>query len=704
METNTKNPFIVGDWIKRDEDFIGRQELIQKYLSLDEQFYWLIGARRMGKTSLLRYLQRQFQKQTGILPLFWDVSGANTAYDLKLSFLDSLESAEEDFFKNSMDLDIEACEENSIIHIFRWLIRECQNKNIKLILLIDESEALFNIAGKDALFLNRFKAILFNSQVIHLIIASNHGINSLNTLDFAHLSAPFLQPFLPPDYLEPWTNNEALTLISRCSDDKKIQDEIITQTGCLPFLVQMTCFNYVNVGSLHAAIDKINNENILDIFFRDDFNYFDRNDINILINISHNKTKTPDQLTNCVNLELNLIKKRLFNLVTLGFLKIFFQDEFSISNEFLRHWIELFLPNQQKISWHENKKNDSEEEHNTFVLGFNDRFLTLSFFRNETKILEENLEITLNPASYEILNFQLTSINHIGQQIFHDIFGNNKAQQIYQNFSKGKSQKILICNRKKSYGGIPFELMHNGFQFLVLTHELSRTLQIEKQISPLKNLYNKQINILLIASNTPPGISNVDNEIIQLKNQLQKIKIELQLKIEITAVLSNEANYQTVENLLHSGRFHFFHYAGHVGSDANTRESYLYFWEKHIQKGRVKSISASELGNLLCGNIQFIYFNSCNSAKTGNQNPTQQLNSFVDAAFKSGAKTFIGNILKADDSNAALFAIDFYWQLFLNRLDVSKALFQTRKKWSQKTLYQEGGFLFWLQPVLWEKS
>ena len=177
----------------------------------------------------------------------------------------------------------------------------------------------------------------------------------------------------------------------------------------------------------------------------------------------------------------------------------------------------------------------------------------------------------------------------------------------------------------------------------------------------------------------------------------------MQLKIKITAILSNEANYQTIVNLFSSGRFHFIHYAGHVGFNPASDGSYLYFWENTYAESRVKTIGASELKNFLIGSkVKFLYFNSCNSAKEI-QHSNQQLNPFVDAIFKTGANTFIGNVLKADDLNAANFAIDFYWQLFTNQLDVSRALLQTRLKWSQRTLYQESGFLFWLQPVLWEK-
>jgi len=61
----------------------------------------------MGKTSLLRYLQRQYRKGKGLLPLFWDVAGANSAYDLKLSFLDCLEAGIADFERNGIEPDIE---------------------------------------------------------------------------------------------------------------------------------------------------------------------------------------------------------------------------------------------------------------------------------------------------------------------------------------------------------------------------------------------------------------------------------------------------------------------------------------------------------------------------------------------------------------------------------------------------------------------
>lgn len=130
---NNQNRFIVGDWIKRDQDFFGRSELIEKYLALNRRYYWLIGARRMGKTSLLRYLQRQYRKDAGLLPLFWDVAGANSAYDLKLSLLDCLEAGTADFDRNGIELDVDKLENESILAISRWLIRECEKCAIRII-------------------------------------------------------------------------------------------------------------------------------------------------------------------------------------------------------------------------------------------------------------------------------------------------------------------------------------------------------------------------------------------------------------------------------------------------------------------------------------------------------------------------------------------------------------------------------------------
>jgi len=692
---NNQNPFIVGDWIKRDEDFFGRSELIEKYLALNRQYYWLIGARRMGKTSLLRHLQRQYRKLPGLLPLFWDVAGANSAYDLKLSLLDCLEAGTADFERNGIKSDIERLENESILSIFRWVIRECHNNSVSIILLIDESESLFQVAAIDAQFLNRFKAIGSNHQNVHIILASNHGLAHYDTLATAHFTAPFLQSFLPPDYLTPWRTEEALTFSARCTNNLDEQHRIKTVTGCLPFLVQMVCFYYVDLGDLNTALNKIDHDNILDLFFRNDFQNFDRNDSALLAAIAENEPIKFDQIQRLASSNFYQLEQRLSTLTGLGFLAQNEPQNYILSNQFLRNWMKQnFLPMRQ----HEYLK--QVERHtdviSSLVIELADDSMKFRLMKDSEISIEQQIPTTLDPANYiQTGTPDLQFLKQIGQRLFFHLFGNKAAQQIYQDFiSSTNHGELVICHKQNQAGAIPFEALHNGQQFLLLRHPLYRARSSDEYHFVESDSIEQPLKILLIASDTPPAIPLVDNEITLIKNQLQKIARELQVEMEIISLLTVESDYVNVMNVIQSGQFQFIHYAGHSNADQNC----IYLWEKPNKGGRVKAVPASELAGRLNSTLRFFYLNGCNSAGTSH---SPSLSGFADAILATGATAFIGNARAVEDRSSAEFAMDFYWQLFETQLNFARAMYFTRLKWSQQTQFQEGGHLFWFSPVLW---
>ncbi|RQW04511.1 ATP-binding protein, partial [candidate division KSB1 bacterium] len=472
---NNQNPFIVGDWIKRDEDFFGRSELIEKYLALNRQYYWLIGARRMGKTSLLRYLQRQYQKLPGLLPLFWDVAGANYAYDLKLSFLDCVEAGKSYFDRNEIEIDIDKLEHESILAIFRWLIRQCEKCDVRIILLIDESEALFQVAIADAQFLNRFKAMLFNHQNLHIILASNHGLAHYDTLATAHFTAPFLQPFLPPDYLMPWRTEEALSFLARCTMNQEEKQQVKIVTGCLPFLVQMVCFYYFDLGYLDNALDKINQDSILDLFFRNDFQNFDQNDSALLATISENEPISLDQIQRLAKKKFNQLEQRLSTLTWLGFLAQNDTQNYSLSNQFLRDWMKQNYRPALRVETFNQIKRQTDDKRK-LVVEIAEDSINFRMLKNSEILIEQRLPTKLDPDSYlQPATLDLQSMKQMGQQLFFDLFGSATAQQFYQDFASATDHgELVICHKQNQAGPIPFETMHNGQQFLILRHPLYR--------------------------------------------------------------------------------------------------------------------------------------------------------------------------------------------------------------------------------------
>ena len=64
-------PYVVGQWV-RAENFYGRAAIIEEVLGGNRNWLWLLGTRRIGKTSVLKQLEHLAVKtpELGFLPIF----------------------------------------------------------------------------------------------------------------------------------------------------------------------------------------------------------------------------------------------------------------------------------------------------------------------------------------------------------------------------------------------------------------------------------------------------------------------------------------------------------------------------------------------------------------------------------------------------------------------------------------------------------
>lgn len=702
MTPKLQNPFIVGDWIKRDEDFIGRADLIQKYLALDRQYYWLIGSRRMGKTSLLRYLQRQFLIQTDTLPLFWDVSGANTAYDLKLSFLDALDSSIFTFESRGIELPVQKLENESLLEILRWLIRETSRKSLRLIFLIDESEALFKVATHDPQFIQRFKAIMLNHPLLNIILASNHGLMPCNSLSTEHLMAPLLQAFLPPDYLNSWTIDETRQFLSKCLTQEAEQDLAMHHTGCLPFLVQMVCFYHHEIQDLRRTFDHINQHNILDLFFRDDFHQLQQENCDTLAIVTENEPVDIQTLTQILQVPTLQIQTRLTALYQLGFVHSGNNQKYCIKNQFLKEWIIQHYLTTSRKSILPKINPDAAVQPQQVVIDLSAADKKIIVYQNNKPVYENQMAFQLLSSLNEFgKKRDLKTIKNIGQRLYHDIFGSFEdpfIQELFQN--TGSRLDLIFIEKKPQFFPLPYEFLHDGEQFLAVKHGLYRMNHPPVNGDKKTGLFEQPLNILLFASNTPPDIPHVDNEIILLRDEFYKIARELSIELKITVIPSHESDYLTWINLLQTSSYQIIHYAGHCGRDENSATEFIYLREQSGENSRVKALACQNLSKMLNKNTQLFYLNTCNSSFDDSNIQNKSHSGFASSIMAAGVKAFIGNCTAVNDRFSAEFARDFYWQLFSCQFNLAKAMQMTRLKWSQQTRYQEGGHLFWLFPIL----
>ena len=104
-----RNPFIAGSWV-RGENFFGRGRILQDVLEGGRHSLWVVGARRLGKTSLLKELERHVQQSgdTPFVSLYWDLQGSADARGLAESLMGSVEDSEP--YRRATNISVEDLE------------------------------------------------------------------------------------------------------------------------------------------------------------------------------------------------------------------------------------------------------------------------------------------------------------------------------------------------------------------------------------------------------------------------------------------------------------------------------------------------------------------------------------------------------------------------------------------------------------------
>jgi hypothetical protein len=72
-------PYIIGRWVCGRQHY-GRGGVVSYLLTTRNASNWVIGRRCMGKTSLLRHIERLVEEWGfNVVPLFWDMQGCTTS-------------------------------------------------------------------------------------------------------------------------------------------------------------------------------------------------------------------------------------------------------------------------------------------------------------------------------------------------------------------------------------------------------------------------------------------------------------------------------------------------------------------------------------------------------------------------------------------------------------------------------------------------
>lgn len=262
--------FIINRWVRGD-DFFGREQLLAQIAERRRKPTWVLGNRRVGKTSLLRQIQYLCKagEWDNRVALYWDLQGAGSADGLKEAFLECLEDHEE--ITEALGLDVDDLEELPFKDVLNKFRRKAKGlKETHLLLLIDECEELVDITAREPGILAPFRKLSQGDFPFSIIMAGSWRMMDLDESDV--ITSPFLPDFLPPLLLGPFDEVTSVSLLQQRGLDADVAATIHRLCLGNPHLLQVLGEHMHRVGNLELALAELRANKVAHYFFQSNFN------------------------------------------------------------------------------------------------------------------------------------------------------------------------------------------------------------------------------------------------------------------------------------------------------------------------------------------------------------------------------------------------------------------------------------------------
>ncbi|MBX3051058.1 MAG: AAA family ATPase [Caldilineaceae bacterium] len=390
-----RNPFIVGRWL-RGPDHYGRHKLLDHLLNTKDSAIWLVGTRRMGKTSVLRQLEwlADQDPDSSLVPLFWNIEACESASDLAYELFISVEDETERF--EALGVDIPALEEMDVRRILRSIQRTLSSQGKQLLLLIDEGEALINVARHDNRALARLRRSLQQGEH-RTILTATKQLMQLNEMMRDWLTSPFLFGF---NLVNLWSLDveAAQALIHQEQNeievtvDDSVLEDIMVFTHRHPYLIQFLCHRLFvadkpGVGRLRPVESKdLQADHLLAGFLQVDYDHLSPTERQILLAVTRHGVVDEETLQSDLDIaSASVLENFIYGMHKLGYLRQI-HGGWAVGNEFLRRWV---IDNQNNLARQIHSKVSDE---NVAALLTEGRRFELQYLQKEILLLQQQME------------------------------------------------------------------------------------------------------------------------------------------------------------------------------------------------------------------------------------------------------------------------------------------------------------------------
>lgn len=285
---------------------------------------------------------------------------------------------------------------------------------------------------------------------------------------------------------------------------------------------------------------------------------------------------------------------------------------------------------------------------------------------------------------------QVIQLRKIGQ-LFWDIL---LTEQVKKKLINTLSRD-LILSLDEELVRVPWELIHDGENYLCLKFGLGRVVRTKEAVPAVEYRGSSNILKMLILANPTDDLKSAYTEGVLIKNQFEKKRNFIQIDFK-----SNGIDTMYVKKNLRD--YDIVHFAGHCDYELN--DSGNIGWRLKDGRFTAKDILAlSE--SLTLPNL--VFSNACNSALAFEPSEFSDYHektySLASAFLFSGVRHYIGSVWRLEDSAGLIFAKKFYEELIkgktigeslrLSRHELLKEYGSTNISWASYILYGDPNFI-----------
>ena len=302
-----------------------------------------MGNRRIGKTSFLRQLEFLVKPEApNFIGVLWDLQGCQNEEDLTEQLKTGLLNAEDQLEAEGFDYD-QLEESQNLFALFRRLKRGLIRAKKKLLLLVDEVEALIEVGENDTGLLGRLRSVMQDATFVRTVLCASRRLSEVGQMEM--VGSNFLDGFEPVLFLSSLTETDADALIAQSHTGGGVQvsremaTEMKEKTNCHPYLLQSLClYLFDHEMDLEKACDFVMQQGMAEKAFADDYRYLSPIEKEILMQIHQSGRATLPQIQQLVSLDTSAIQEFLFTLKASGYIKPE-GDSFRLANSFFTRWL-----------------------------------------------------------------------------------------------------------------------------------------------------------------------------------------------------------------------------------------------------------------------------------------------------------------------------------------------------------------------------